>query len=66
MYNVLEVRVPFCDYRLAEYAYNMPWKIKAYNNREKGIVRKAFENILPEEKLANTPKIVNPISNPSE
>ena len=22
MYNGLEVRVPFCDYRLAEYAYN--------------------------------------------
>ena len=65
MYNGLEVRVPFCDYRLAEYAYNMPWKIKAYNNREKGIVRKAFENILPEEicwrKKSPYPKTHNPI-----
>ena len=65
MYNGLEVRVPFCDYRLAEYAYNMPWKIKAYNNREKGIVRKAFEDILPEEicwrKKSPYPKTHNPI-----
>ena len=29
MYNGLEVRVPFCDYRLVEYAYNMPWDLKA-------------------------------------
>ena len=49
MYSGLEVRVPFCDHRLAEYAYNMPWKLKAYGGREKGIVRKAFEDILPKE-----------------
>ena len=42
MYSGLEVRVPFCDYRIVEYAYNMPWKLKSLNNREKGIVRKAF------------------------
>ena len=41
--------MPFCDYRLVEYAYNMPWELKAWGNREKGIVRKAFEDILPEE-----------------
>ena len=42
MYSGLEVRVPFCDYRIVEYAYNMPWHLKAYGKREKGIVRKAF------------------------
>ena len=47
MYSGLEVRVPFCDYRLIEYAYNMPWQLKAYGGREKGIIRKAFENTLP-------------------
>ena len=41
MESSLEVRVPFCDYRIVEYAYNMPWNIKSYNNREKGILRKA-------------------------
>lgn len=65
MYNGLEVRVPFCDYRIVEYAYNMPWEIKAYNNREKGIIRKAFENILPEDivwrKKSPYPKTHNPM-----
>ena len=65
MYSGLEVRVPFCDYRLVEYAYNMPWEIKAYNNREKGIVRKAFEDILPSgiawRKKSPYPKTHNPV-----
>ena len=65
MYNGLEVRVPFCDYRLVEYAYNMPWDLKAYGKREKGIVRKAFEDILPDEicwrKKSPYPKTHNPI-----
>ncbi|MBQ7740467.1 MAG: asparagine synthase (glutamine-hydrolyzing) [Eubacterium sp.] len=43
----LEVRVPFCDWRIVDYAYNMPWSIKSLGNREKGILRKAFENELP-------------------
>lgn len=64
MYNGLEVRVPFCDYRIVEYAYNMPWEIKALEGREKGIVRKAFENLLPEEiawrKKSPYPKTHNP------
>ena len=65
MFSGLEVRVPFCDYRLVEYAYNMPWELKAWGNREKGIVRKAFEDILPEEicwrKKSPYPKTHNPI-----
>lgn len=65
MESSLEVRVPFCDYRIVEYAYNMPWSIKSYNNREKGILRKAFENELPEiitwRKKSPYPKTFNPI-----
>ena len=65
MYSGLEVRVPFCDYRLVEYAYNMPWKLKAYGGREKGIVRKAFEDILPKEicwrEKSPYPKTHNPV-----
>ncbi len=64
MYSGLEVRVPFCDYRLVEYAYNMPWQLKAYGGREKGIIRKAFENILPYDicyrKKSPYPKTHNP------
>ena len=65
MYSGLEVRVPFCDYRIVEYAYNMPWKLKALKSREKGIVRKAFENDLPHEivyrKKSPYPKTHNPL-----
>lgn len=65
MESSLEVRVPFCDYRIAEYAYNMPWSIKSLNGREKGVLRKAFENELPAEivyrKKSPYPKTHNPI-----
>ncbi len=65
MYSGLEVRVPFCDYRLAEYAYNLPWKLKAWGGREKGLVRKAFEGLLPGEiawrKKSPYPKTHNPL-----
>lgn len=48
MYNGLEVRVPFCDYRIAEYLYSVPWKYKDYQGREKGLLREAMIGILPE------------------
>ncbi|MBT2756438.1 asparagine synthase (glutamine-hydrolyzing) [Mesobacillus foraminis] len=47
----LEVRVPFADHRLVEYAWNIPWEMKMHGNREKGILRKALEGLLPEEVL---------------
>jgi len=51
----LEMRAPFCDYRIVEYAYNLPWHIKAVGGREKGIIRKAFKGILP-DKIVNRKK----------
>lgn len=47
----LEVRVPFCDYRIAEYLYGVPWEFKDYKNKEKGLLRCAMEGILPMEIL---------------
>ncbi len=47
----LEVRVPFCDYRIAEYLYGVPWEYKDYKNKEKGLLRFAMEGFLPEEVL---------------
>lgn len=65
MWSGLEVRVPFCDARIVDYAYNMPWKLKAYSGREKGIIRKAFEDILPKEivyrKKSPYPKTHHPV-----
>ncbi len=31
----LEVRVPFCDHRLVEYVWNIPWEMKTAGDREK-------------------------------
>jgi len=44
----LEVRVPFCDHRLVEYAFNMPWSMKSFDGREKSILRAAARDILPD------------------
>ena len=65
MYNSLEVRVPFADIRLVEYAFNMPSEIKLYKGREKGLLRAALEGILPKEiiyrKKSPYPKTHNPL-----
>ena len=64
MYNGLEIRVPFCDYRLVEYMWNIPWNIKALAGREKGLLRYVVRNLLPDEivdrKKSPYPKTHNP------
>ncbi|MBQ9658621.1 MAG: asparagine synthase (glutamine-hydrolyzing) [Clostridia bacterium] len=64
MYNGFELRVPFCDYRLAEYVWNIPWEIKALNGREKGLLRHIAKKFLPAEivdrKKSPYPKTHNP------
>ncbi len=44
----LEVRVPFCDPRLVQYVWNIPWAMKTCDGREKGILRRALWDVLPE------------------
>lgn len=60
----LEVRVPYCDHRLVEYVWNIPWEIKTTGNVEKGILRKALQGVLPEDVLYRRkspyPKTHNP------
>ena len=51
MYHGLEVRVPFCDHRIAQYMYAVPWEFKDLRGREKGLLRKAMEDLLPVEVL---------------
>ena len=51
MYHGLEVRVPFCDHRIAEYLYGVPWEMKEYQGREKGLLRQAVNGLLPPEIL---------------
>ena len=65
MYNSLEARVPFADIRLVDYAFNLPADVKLYKGREKGLLRAAFEGILPNDiiyrKKSPYPKTHNPI-----
>jgi asparagine synthase (glutamine-hydrolysing) len=60
----LEVRVPFCDHRLVEYLWNIPWEIKNCDGRAKGILRRALQGILPQDVLERRkspyPKTHNP------
>lgn len=60
----LEVRVPFCDHRLVEYVWNIPWAMKSCDNMAKGILRRALAGILPQEVLIRRkspyPKTHNP------
>ena len=51
MYHGLEVRVPFCDHRIAQYMYAVPWQFKDLDGREKGLLRKAVVGLLPDEVL---------------
>jgi asparagine synthase (glutamine-hydrolysing) len=43
----LEVRVPFCDHRLVDYVFNIPWHLKTFDGREKSILRAAARELLP-------------------
>jgi asparagine synthase (glutamine-hydrolysing) len=47
----LELRVPFCDHRLVEYVWNVPWEMKNFRNREKGLLRQALTGMLPDDVL---------------
>ncbi|MDR3593056.1 MAG: asparagine synthase (glutamine-hydrolyzing) [Negativicutes bacterium] len=60
----LELRVPYCDHRLVEYVWNVPWEMKNYQNREKGLLRHALQGMLPDDVLwrrkSPYPKTHNP------
>lgn len=64
MYNGFEIRVPFCNPKIAQYAWNIPWELKALNGREKGLLRYCMKDILPSEivnrKKSPYPKTWNP------
>lgn len=64
MASGLEVRVPFCDHRLVQYIYNVPWSIKNKDNISKSLLREAARGILPDDVLMRKkspyPKTHNP------
>lgn len=64
MASALEVRVPFADHRIAEYVFNIPWRIKRRDDVEKAVLRDALGGVLPERivqrKKSPYPKTHNP------
>lgn len=55
----LEGRVPFCDHRLVEYVFNIPWEMKQSFALEKGLLREAVKDVLPES-VVNRKKAAYP------
>lgn len=59
MASGVEVRVPFCDHRLVEYVFNIPWDMKTIDGREKTLLREAARHFIPES-VANRIKTPYP------
>ncbi|MFH8404146.1 asparagine synthase (glutamine-hydrolyzing) [Streptomyces sp. NPDC018019] len=57
----LEVRVPFCDHRLVEYTFNVPWSMKFFDGKEKSLLRAATRDLLPDS-IVERKKSAYPIS----
>jgi asparagine synthase (glutamine-hydrolysing) len=55
MANSLEVRVPFLDHELVEFAFTLPTESKINGDIRKRILQDTFKSVLPEE-LYNRPK----------
>ena len=51
MATSLELRVPFCDHKLVEFAAGIPSEMKFRGSRLKSLFKKAMEGLLPKEIL---------------
>src|SRR5262249_54843340 len=60
MANSLEVRAPFTDYRLLEFALRVPQRMKVRNLTTKWITRQAMQGVLPDEVLSRKKMGFNP------
>ncbi|MGH7921983.1 MAG: asparagine synthase (glutamine-hydrolyzing) [Candidatus Dormibacteraceae bacterium] len=60
----LEVRVPFCDHRLVQYVWNVPWALKESGGMEKGLLRSAASDLLPEDVLRRRKSIYPATTDP--
>ena len=55
MANGLEVRVPFLDHEVVDYAFSLPSVLKLHGSQRKILLREAFRDLLPRE-LYSRPK----------
>ncbi len=59
MATAVEVRVPFCDHRLVQYVWNVPWELRHPDGQTKGLLRQAVGDLLPAQ-LLQRPKAMFP------
>lgn len=51
MYSGLEARVPYADYRILEYVFNIPWEYKCHKGQTKSLLVECGKEYLPPEIL---------------
>ena len=65
MASGVDTRLPFLDYRLVEYLWNVPWEFKAMNGEPKRLLRDAVKGWIPEtvrsRKKSPYPKTYHPV-----
>jgi asparagine synthase (glutamine-hydrolysing) len=57
MINGVEIRMPFLDHRIIEFAFSIPYTSKVRNGYTKAIVRDAFKDIVPSKITTRKAKI---------
>lgn len=45
----IELRVPFASKDIVQYMYNVPWSYMYHEGKEKGLLRDAFKDLLPDD-----------------
>lgn len=59
----LDVRIPFCDHRLVQYVWNVPWHLKRTGG-VKGLLKAAMADILPPSTLQRRKSAYPHVQNP--
>ncbi|MGW7489025.1 asparagine synthase (glutamine-hydrolyzing) [Streptomyces sp. NPDC054786] len=60
----LDVRVPFCDHRLLQYVWNVPWTVKSQGG-VKGLLKAAMADVLPPSTVNRKKSAYPHVQNPS-
>lgn len=59
----LEVRLPFCDHRLVQYVWNVPWSMKSFGGL-KGLLKAAMADVVPLGTIARKKSAYPHLQNP--
>lgn len=57
MASGVEIRMPFLDYRLVQFAFSVSWKAKLHGGYSKSIIRDALKDIMPKRIVERKSKI---------